>query len=242
MSTLSKQEILQKIGEGWLILNPLRNEQGIPALEHASYDLRAGIAIWKHDGKKSLSKACQSHYDPNLSESKQPVVTLQPGHMMFVISQEELKIPKDTCGTVFSRNSLSRAGILALNAGHIDPGYQGHIIIRLINLRSTPYSLKLGSPIYTIVFNKLLYSDENSLSMHESKPLNKTIEIVLESANSALSNALYDLALLSNFVKKEEFGRAYWGWLKKSFWGLVTILFAIFGAFAAIFKIMEHFK
>ena len=49
------------------------------------------------------------------------------------------------------------AGILALNAGHIDPGYDGPIVIRLINIRSIPWVLTMGDPIFTVVFQTLNY-------------------------------------------------------------------------------------
>lgn len=239
--TLSKQEIIQRINAGELILNPQRNSENIPMVEHASYDLRAGIAIWKPEGKK-VSRKSLVQFDPDLGECGQPFVTIQPGQMMFIISFEEIRLPKNICGIVFSRNNLSRAGILALNTGHIDPGYQGHIVIRLINLRAVPYTLTLGTPIYSIVFNKLSYEDETALSCHEARSLKQTINIVKEQADTALSNALYDLALLNNFVKKGEFGKAYWAWLKTSVWGIVTIFFAIFGAIAAIIKIWEAIR
>ena len=61
-------------------------------------------------------------------------------------------MPSCLCGTVYSRNSLALAGILALNAGHVDPGYKGPIAIRLINLRATPWTLTLGQAIFTITF------------------------------------------------------------------------------------------
>ncbi len=236
MGVLSKQEIISRLENGQLITNPAKDGNGSFNVEHASYDLRAGIAIWKNDSQEVQKKSDPGKrvYNPDLELAHQPIVTLQPGQMMFVITHEQIYMPIDLCGTVYSRNNLSRAGILALNAGHIDPGFKGNIVIRLINLRSIPYKLILGKPIYTIVFHKLEYKDAELLTTHEEIPLEKTIEKVLESANCALSNALYDLTLLHEFVKKEEFGEQYLKWLKSSFLGIITIVLAIIGAIVTI--------
>ncbi|MCI0562913.1 MAG: hypothetical protein MN733_30905, partial [Nitrososphaera sp.] len=126
MPILYKARIEQLINQGTLILNPLRNGGGVPIVEAASYDLRAGIILWKDDSSNEL----RTEY---LDEGKQhqAVVTLQPGQMVFVITHEELQLPTSVSGTVYSRNRLQKENILALNAGHVDPGYEGPIIIRL---------------------------------------------------------------------------------------------------------------
>lgn len=42
-----------------------------------------------------------------------------------------------------------------ISFGHVDPGYEGSISIKLINLSSVDYTLVLGEPIYTVVFTKV---------------------------------------------------------------------------------------
>ena len=74
---------------------------------------------------------------------------------MSVITREDLALPLNVCGTVFSKNSIALRGIFAFNAGHVDPGYKGPIIIRLLNLRRTKVTITLGEPLYIIVFEKL---------------------------------------------------------------------------------------
>jgi hypothetical protein len=58
MGTLGKLEILRHIGEGRLILDPLLDAEGDPQVEAASYDLRAGVVVWKDkDSKDDLKIA-----------------------------------------------------------------------------------------------------------------------------------------------------------------------------------------
>src|SRR2546426_157493 len=86
----------------------------------ASYDLTAGKAVWKEPtrgSKKGPVETRSYNYDVPLEE--QPTVTVAPGQMIFVITQEDILMPTNLCGTVYSRNNLAGQGILALNAGHV---------------------------------------------------------------------------------------------------------------------------
>jgi hypothetical protein len=113
--------------------------------------------------------------------------------MIFVITHEDVVLPAELCATVYSRNALAKSGILALNAGHVDPGYEGPIIIRLINLRATPWILAMGEAVFTIVFEELNVEPGARLASHEPLPRDKALSGVREMAGTALSNALYDL-------------------------------------------------
>jgi deoxycytidine triphosphate deaminase len=244
MATLNEHEIKQRINNGELIRNVRRKENGEIDVEVASYDLMAGEAIWKDVGKpfwKDGTGRCS--YDPCKKRHKQGFVKLKPGQMMFVVTAEDVLMPKDLCGTVYSRNSLSRDGILALNTGHIDPGFEGPIIIRLINLKSVDYTLTLGAPIFTIVFETIKKRQKDNLDGHHKISREETINRATRQADEALGNALYDLALLRDFVKKEEFGTTLWKWLIGKFWGIVTlivgVIIAAISMIAGVIKIIE---
>ena len=179
-----------------LIRNPRPGQNGRRFdLQNDSYDLSAGTAVWKTPTSNRYGGNIETRsYSPDLPGNMQPTVTVQPGQMIFVVTHEDIVMPPDLCGTVYSRNSLALAGILALNAGHVDPGYRGPIVIRLINLRAIPWTLTLGDGIFTITFQ--------TVDRHQSDPLINNdlhysqaymIGRVRETANAALSNALYDL-------------------------------------------------
>ncbi|MGA2602976.1 MAG: hypothetical protein ABSG14_01980 [Verrucomicrobiia bacterium] len=194
MGTLNKSEIERHLQKDELLKFARKREDGSFDLEPASYDLMAGIAVWKEpvgDGGKSEVQSVR--FDPTRPFAEQPTVTLQPGQMMFVITREEFQLPANLCGLVLSRNKLAREGILALNAGHVDPGFRGPIVIRLINLRSTPWTLTLGEPIFTAVFQTVDVGPKDQLVSHPEISLEKTLKGVRESADEALSNALFDL-------------------------------------------------
>ena len=195
MGVLNSQAIERYLRQRKLILNPRPGQNGQPFdIQNDSYDLSAGTAIWKTPTSDRYGGNVETRrYSPELPENAQPTVTVNPGQMIFVVTHEDILMPPWLCGTVYSRNSLALAGILALNAGHVDPGYQGPIVIRLINLRAIPWTLTLGAPIFTITF-QTVDRNPDDLPVHDRHySQNQMIERVRETANAALSNALFDL-------------------------------------------------
>lgn len=186
MPILNKTQIQELINGNDLIRNALREQGGAPAVEAASYDLRAGIVLWKDRGSKDLEA---KYFRDEAAE--QAMVTLQPGQMVFVITHEELQIPANICGTVYSRNKLQRENILAVNAGHVDPGYDGPIIIRLINLGAQSWAIRLGDAVFTIVFHTVEPAKGFEPSDRRSKDQMLTSAMI--TASNAFSNPFHDL-------------------------------------------------
>jgi deoxycytidine triphosphate deaminase len=148
MPILNGPTIQKRVKNNELIVNALYGPDGEAVVEAASYDLRAGIVLWRERDSSELEVRYFTEGQPI-----QPFVTLQPGQMIFVISHEELKLDASVSGTVYSRNKLQKENVLALNAGHVDPGYEGPILIRLINLGSQPWAITLGEAVFTVVFH-----------------------------------------------------------------------------------------
>jgi deoxycytidine triphosphate deaminase len=192
MTVLAKSEIEKHLISGQLISNPRKTKSGHFDVQPASYDLMAGRAVWKDPVKKQLEERC---FDATKSHAEQATVCLQPGQMLALITHEELTIPVNMCATVFSKNNLALKGIFAFNAGHVDPGFNGPIVIRLINLRATPFTITLGQSVFTIVFHHLQYAASDAAALIARSPISMdaTIKTVREFADVALSNALFDL-------------------------------------------------
>lgn len=247
MATLCKHQIIEHLDKGELLTNPFKKENGEFDVEPASYDLRAGTIVWKDTTtKKGESHIETRNYNPQISLTKQEKVTLQPGQVMFVITYEEVKMPIGLCGTVYAKNKFSRDGILALTTGHIDPGIQCPIVIRLINLRSIPYTFLLGEPIYTIVFHKLEPTEAKFLESHKPITMEATYARTIESANAALGNAFNDLSMANEFIRKEEFGKAAWGWIKqnlvKTFLWVIAVLVTLSTIVSALPTLFDYLK
>jgi deoxycytidine triphosphate deaminase len=260
MGILNRDEIERRLKMGGLLRYARINTDGQFDLEPASYDLTAGKAVWREPSRKDEKGSVQTQsYKRDEPLEKQPTVTVQPGQMIFVITREEVCMPTTLSGTVYSMNSLAREGILALNAGHVDPGYEGPIVIRLINLRATPWTLTLGTPIFTIVFQTLDFEETDHLLAHDAISADETLVRVRASADAALSNALFDLyalemqerlnehytsvetrlrtALTGDFLKRDEFGQALWKWFWRAMTrtvGAIAVLILLGAAIATI--------
>jgi deoxycytidine triphosphate deaminase len=186
MSILNATELRKRIKAGWLVVDASVAADGEPAVEAASYDLRAGIVLWKDKSSHELKTL---YYESETTN--QSVLTLSPGQMAFVITHEELNLSNDICGTVYSRNMLQKQNILALNAGHVDPGYRGPIMIRLINLRQIEWPLTLGEAVFTVVFHTVEPVDKDKPQDIRTKA--DTLLAARQTAAQAFSNPLHDL-------------------------------------------------
>ena len=195
MGVLNRQAIEDYLRREQLILHPRPEKNGPPYdIENASYDLSAGTAIWKTPTSDRYGGNIETRrYSTESAGNVQPTVTVQPGQMIFIVTREDISMPRHLCGTVYSRNSLALAGILALNAGHVDPGYKGPIAIRLINLRATPWTLTLGAAIFTITFQTVDPNPSDPAYDCREETQESVISRVRGTADAALSNALYDL-------------------------------------------------
>lgn len=79
---------------------------------------------------------------------------LPPGGTVRVVSRELLKLPDDVTGHALLKNELCRKGVLALNIGVIDPGFQGPISSTLINFGGTDCVVRQGAAFLRISFHR----------------------------------------------------------------------------------------
>lgn len=211
MGILTRDEIDRRLKQGQLLTNPRVDSNGQYEIESASYDLTAERAVWKEpartgrDSRVEEGKVKELRLVSGAPLTSQPMLTVQPGAIVFVMTVEDVSMPSDIYGTVYSKNGLAMEGILALNAGHIDPGYKGPIVIRLINFRSVPWVLTLGTPIFTIVFHTIEYSPDDTRYEHEERPREATLLKVRQLAERSLSNALFDLYDSANRAQLQEY-------------------------------------
>src|SRR5712671_4177343 len=186
MPILSGTQIQERIQTEELIREAKLRSDGEADVEAASYDLRVGTILWKDRETGDLR---MESYAAN--REGQPAVTLHPGQMIFVMTQEELRLPLDLCGTVYSRNKLQKENILALNAGHVDPGYDGPILIRLINLSAQPWALTPGDAVFTVVFHTV--AQDPNATFRDRRSKQETLKTAANTAMQAFSNPFHDL-------------------------------------------------
>jgi deoxycytidine triphosphate deaminase len=138
MTILTKKDIEDRINLGKLISNGNLNR-----VSTCSYDMAVGT-IFK-DGLV---------IDSTLPPAERHII-VKPGEVVTMLTSEELHLPKDIAATAYAMNSRSSEGFLVLNPGHVDPGFNGPLEIKAINLRKVSLVLCLEDPIFTVIFQKL---------------------------------------------------------------------------------------
>lgn len=107
---------------------------GSPTAQASSFDLTIG-KIFDHDGK----------------EVDGPF-TLEPGHMVQVVSAEVFNLADDVTGHVTYKTTLTRIGIWALTVGIVDPGWKGPVATSLLNFSRNSYTIHSGDSFLRVSF------------------------------------------------------------------------------------------
>ena len=90
-----------------------------------------------------------------LSVAERAALAVEPGEMVFVLSEERLNLPMDMKAELSPKRKLSHAGILVLGGFCVDPGYQGPLLLGLYNFSSTRFQLLPGKKVIAATFYKL---------------------------------------------------------------------------------------
>jgi deoxycytidine triphosphate deaminase len=86
--------------------------------------------------------------------------TVKAQGMVVLISKETIKVPSGYVAYALPKTSLCQEGILTLNTGILDPGFDGPVSTVAINFNAESYTLKPGESFLRLVFHKL--EGENS--------------------------------------------------------------------------------
>jgi deoxycytidine triphosphate deaminase len=113
-------------------------------LKDAGYDLQIDTVISQDE--KGISKAHKSSVD------------LDPQGIVAVISKERVKLPLDVCAYASVKTSLCREGVLAINIGIVDPGWDGPISSLLLNFGRRVHQLRNGDLFLRLTFHSLKHA------------------------------------------------------------------------------------
>lgn len=113
--------------------------------EGVKYDFRVSSKI--------LKASYQRPIDVNkLTETEKRELFIEPGEMIFILTEEHLDLPINMIAELSPKRKLSHAGILAIGGFCIDPLYQGRLLIGLFNLSSTPFPIIPGKKVIAATF------------------------------------------------------------------------------------------
>lgn len=77
---------------------------------------------------------------------------LEPRGIVWVVSAETFNMPKDITGMSTLRTTWTHRGVLALNVGVIDPGYDGPLAAAIVNFGDRPFPIRKGDSFFRVMF------------------------------------------------------------------------------------------
>lgn len=148
--------------------------------------------------------------------------SLPPRGVVWLVSNERFILPGHVTGLATLRTTWTHDGLLALNVGIVDPGWEGPLAAVVVNFGSTTVRIKKNQS-----FLRLIFHTHNSVKctrkIKDREEYKK--EIILRSRSFAES--FLDLHSLSRDVEKNIWASINWT-LYVSVFAVVIALIAIF--------------
>lgn len=145
MAILSGAQIERLVKTRQLVIDPFDPD----LVQPATYDLRVGRKILASPLSPDIVGAVVELND------RSPTYKIQSGQMVGAISAEMLRLPLDICGRFGIRSGFARRGLNAFGGVQLDPGFEGRLIMNLLNVGPEPVTITLGEPLFSVEFHRL---------------------------------------------------------------------------------------
>lgn len=144
--TLVDEEIERAVGTGEIEISNFSKECLMPA----SYDLRIGEEGFTLSAGRPIDIVGEG------------MLKIQPGDFALAITHEKLRLPTNMVGRFGLRSVYARKGLLLTAGHHIDPGFEGKLVIGLVNFSAETITMPYLTPFCTLELERL--------SRHSSVP------------------------------------------------------------------------
>ena len=171
--------------------------------EGLKYDFRLGTRILKASFGLPVDMS-------SMSEAERGQVAVDPGEVLFVLTEERVELPTTIMAQLSPKRKLSHEGILVLGGLCIDPLYRGKLLVGLYNFSSTRFPLRPGKKLIAAVFYELTGEE-----ISEFEPVETNIEdfpdelvrliqnyrpVVLQTLQESLAETQRQLTTLRNEI------------------------------------------
>jgi dCTP deaminase len=144
---LSDRDIVAEIESGRVALEPYDRE----LVQPSSIDVRLDRFF------RVFNNSRYTHIDPSIQQDELTTLVepkgdeafvLHPGEFVLGSTLEIVTLPDDVASRLEGKSSLGRLGLITHStAGFIDPGFSGHITLKLSNVANLPIMLWPGMKI-----------------------------------------------------------------------------------------------
>jgi deoxycytidine triphosphate deaminase len=137
--TLTRARLKQLADSG-----AIRNSDGPVLIGQDTLKLHVGRIAWVSRD----TKTCRQQVDP-----VHPI-RISPGDTITVVTQEEVRVPLGLTGCAYPRGRLLPLGVLS-TAVHIDPGFEGHLRVVIMNVGRRVVDLPYGYEVARLQLSTL---------------------------------------------------------------------------------------
>lgn len=224
---LSDQQIKEAIASKEIEINPYEEDQ----IEPATYDMRIGKFGVTSSSKKKT----------NIEEHG--YILLEPGDFGVIEIYEQLRLGNQFAARFGLRSKYARKGLIATTGTQIDPGYNGRLIIGVMNLTPKKISLPYKDDLVSVEFHKL---EKPSLKPYAGPYQNKMgigpdeMEFITENDGMAFSEIITTLRSLNSSVGTMTDDVTKLTHAVTNFRTIMYILFSVVALLAAILALIQR--
>ena len=139
---ISEVELKKIIEEGVIVKGG-----AVSSVGGVKYDFRLGNRFIKSGYNTAVD------FDTLKKDNKE---IIEPGEVIYALSEEILNLPKDIKILLHDKRKLSHEGISVFGGGSVDPRYEGRLFFGLQNLSGKKFILKPGRKLKGATFYRLL--------------------------------------------------------------------------------------
>jgi deoxycytidine triphosphate deaminase len=153
---MTSEELVEAIKNSTFLKNG-----ALSSVEGIKYDFRMSSRVLK------ASKGRPVDLD-KLTETEMTDMVVEPGEVVFVLSEESLALPANIMAQLVPKRKLSHEGIIVLGGFCIDPLYEGRLMVGLFNYSSTNFPLDPRRKLIAAVFYELQANETGTLPKPEA--------------------------------------------------------------------------
>lgn len=152
-------------------------------------------------------------------ELRDATVTLKPREIIWLVSTETFELKGDVTGLATLKTSWTHQGVLALNVGVVDPGWNGPLAAAVVNLSSSDFEISKGMPFLRLMFHKHTLIPNAKLKIVKESRADYVRKVI--GLSKDFSDTFLDMKGLSRSVADQVLAMPRWGFI---FFGLATII------------------
>ena len=139
--------------------------------EGVKYDFRMGSRVLKSKFGRSMDM-------DKMGEDQKAEMVIEPGEVVFVLTEETLELPNNVMAQLSPKRKLSHDGILVLGGFCIDPLYSGKLLVGLYNFSSSRFILEPRRKLIAAIFYELQDGEKGTFQKPEASVTDFPRELV----------------------------------------------------------------